>query len=72
VQDLAHTGHPRRKRQREPFLNSLPVLAESPDGRLLGVVERASMGRAKESDEREFHDGNGSGSSEDVEVSAGK
>lgn len=72
VQYLAHTGHPRRKRQREPFLNSLPVLAESPDGRLLGVVERASMGRAKESDEREFHDGNGSGSSEGIEISAGK
>ena len=72
VQYLAHTGHPRRKRQREPFLDSLPVLADSPDGRLLGVVERASVGRAKESDEREFHDGNGGGSSEDVEVSAGK
>ena len=72
VQYLAHTGLPRRGRQREPFLNSFPVLAESPDGRLLGVVERASVGRAKESDEREFHDGNGGGSSEDVEVSAGK
>jgi ADP-heptose:LPS heptosyltransferase len=72
VQYLAHTGHPRRKRQREPFLDSLPVLADSPDGRLLGVVERASMGRAKESDEREFHDGNGGGSSKDIEVSAGK
>lgn len=72
VEYLARTGLPRRKRQREPFLNSLPVLADSPDGRLLGVVERASVGRAKESDERGFHDGNGSGSSEDIEVSAGK
>lgn len=70
VQHLAHTGLPRRKRQREPFLNSFPVLADSPDGRPLGVVERASLGRAKESDERSIHDGNGRGSSEDVNVSA--
>ena len=72
VQHLAHTGLPRRSRQREPFLNTFPILADSPDGRLLGVVERASVGRAKESDEREFHDGNGSRSSQDIEVSAGK
>ncbi len=66
VQYLAHTGLPRRSRQREPFLNSLPVLADSPDGRLLGVVERASVGRAKEADERDFHDGNGCGTSERI------
>ena len=64
VQYLARTGLPRRNRQREPFLDSLPILADSPDGRLLGVVERASLGRVKESDERDLHDGNGSGSSE--------
>jgi hypothetical protein len=57
VQYLARTGHPRRKRQREPFLDSLPVLADTPDGRPLGVVLRESAGRAKESDERNIQDG---------------
>jgi SAM-dependent methyltransferase len=42
VQHLARTGVPRRKRQREPFLNALPILAETPDGSPLGVVVRAS------------------------------
>jgi ADP-heptose:LPS heptosyltransferase len=72
VEYLARTGLPRRKRQREPFLNSLPVLADSPDGRPLGVVERASVGRAKESDERDFQDRNGDGSSKHMEVPTAK
>lgn len=72
VEYLARTGLPRRKRQREPFLDSLPVLADSPDGRLLGVVERASLGRVKESDERDLHDGNGSGTSEHIGASSAK
>jgi len=72
VEYLARTGQPRRKRQREPFLDSLPVLADSPDGRLLGVVERASLGRIKESDERDFHDGNSCGTSEHIGIPAAK
>lgn len=42
VQHLALTGVPRRKRQREPFLDRLPVLSDSSDGDPLGVVVRAS------------------------------
>lgn len=42
VRYLAHTGFPRRKRQRQAFLDIQPVLADTPAGSPLGVVVRAS------------------------------
>lgn len=63
VLHLARTGFPRRKRQREPFLDSFPILAESSDGRLLGVVERASIRQGKENNERNPQDRSGLGPS---------
>lgn len=53
-------------------MNYLPVLAETPGGKPLGVVERASLAQTGEVDEREFRDGNGSGTSENVGASSAK
>ena len=53
-------------------LNYLPVLTETPNGRPLGLVERASLAQTGEADERDFQDGNGGGSSEHVGATAAK
>ena len=53
-------------------MNFLPVLAETPNGKPLGVVERASLGQSREADDRDFHDGNGCGTSEHIGVPAAK
>jgi ADP-heptose:LPS heptosyltransferase len=53
-------------------LNLLPIIADAPNGRLLGVVERASLDPSKEASERDFQDGNGGGTSEDVGAAATK
>jgi ADP-heptose:LPS heptosyltransferase len=47
-------------------LNLLPIIADAPNGRLLGVVERASLDQAMEGSKSDFQDGNGCGTSEDV------
>jgi ADP-heptose:LPS heptosyltransferase len=47
-------------------LNLLPIIADAPNGRLLGVVERASLGQAREAGGRDSQDGNGCGTSENV------
>jgi len=52
--------------------NYLPVLAETPGGKPLGVVERVSLAQTGEADEREFRDGTGSGSSENVGATSAK
>jgi ADP-heptose:LPS heptosyltransferase len=53
-------------------VNTLPVLAEAPDGKPLGVVERVSEGQTGETDERDVHDRNGSGPSDRIGVPAAK
>lgn len=72
VQYLASTGFPRRKRQREPFLNGLPVLADSPEGKPLGVVGRGPMECVKEPDERNPQHGNDRGISDRTGISTSK
>ena len=47
-------------------LNLLPIIADAPNGRLLGVVERASLDQAREASESDSHDGKGCGASENV------
>ncbi len=48
IQHLARTGLPRRKRQREPFLDIQPVLADTSAGTPLGVAVRASTKLSRE------------------------
>lgn len=72
VEHLARTGFPRRKRQREPFLDSFPVLADTPDGKPLGVVDRTSIQQAKENNGRDFQDRNGDRSSKHLAAPTAK
>jgi heptosyltransferase-2 len=72
VEYLARTGLPRRKRQRQPFLDSMPILSDSPDGRLLGVVARTSLQPAEETDESNDHHRNSPGPSERVRTPAAR
>jgi ADP-heptose:LPS heptosyltransferase len=72
VERLAGMGVRGRAPQPAGRLNLLPVIADAPDGTPLGVVERASVKQAGEASERDFHDGNGSGTSEDIGIHAHK
>jgi heptosyltransferase II len=72
VQRLADMGFRGRALQPGGRLNLLPVIADAPNGKPLGVVERVSLGQAREAHERDFQDGNGCGSSDDVGVTAAK
>jgi ADP-heptose:LPS heptosyltransferase len=72
VQRLVGTHFRGRSMQSGGRLNFLPILAETPSGKPLGVVERVSLGQTGEADERDFQDGNGSGSSEHIGVPAAK
>jgi len=72
VRRLVDAGYRDRIGQSGGRLNLLPVIADAPNGKLLGVVDRASLEQAREASEREFQDGNGSGTSEDVGVATTK
>jgi ADP-heptose:LPS heptosyltransferase len=53
-------------------MNYLPILAESPSGKPLGVVERVSLGQSGEADERDVQDGAGGGPSDHVGTTSAK
>jgi hypothetical protein len=72
VQRLVGLRSWNRNLQTRGRLNYLPILNDAPNGKPLGVVERASIGQTWEADQRDFHDGNDSGSSEHIEVPAVK
>jgi ADP-heptose:LPS heptosyltransferase len=72
VERLAGIGFRGRAPQTAGRLNLLPVIADAPNGKPLGVVERATVKQAGEAGERDIHDGNGSGTPEDIGVHASK
>jgi ADP-heptose:LPS heptosyltransferase len=53
-------------------LDILPIIADAPDGKPLGVVERVSLGQAGEPIERNVQDRSGRGSSRNAGVPAAK
>ncbi|HTC62409.1 MAG TPA: glycosyltransferase family 9 protein [Candidatus Saccharimonadales bacterium] len=66
VRRLLDAGNRGYEAQSGGRLNLLPVIADAPNGRLLGVVERTSLDQATEASKGDFQDGNGCGTSEDV------
>jgi len=72
VQRLVDTGIRGRMLQPARRWDDFPILSDAPDGRPLGVVERASLEQTRETDECDIQDGNGSGSSEDIGVPAAR
>jgi hypothetical protein len=52
VHRLMDAGSQSRSSQTHWRLNCLPIITDAPDGRPLGMVERASLKRAEEPDER--------------------
>jgi ADP-heptose:LPS heptosyltransferase len=75
VQELLQTGHRRSAEQSYQLSNNLPILADSPGGKPLGVVERTSLRPAEEPEnpnERNFQDRNAGGPTDRVHVVASK
>jgi ADP-heptose:LPS heptosyltransferase len=72
VQRLVDTGFRGRALQPARRWDDFAILADAPNGRPLGVVERVSLEQTRETDERDIQHGNGGGSSEDIGVPAAK
>jgi ADP-heptose:LPS heptosyltransferase len=72
VKQLANHGVRRRAEQIRGGLSSLPIVADSPDGRPLGLVERSSLRQTEESDEHNVQHGSDHRTPERDRAPAGK